>query len=77
MVGSPRYTRSLYQGTLFTRGLLYFTSTSKLLLGNLVQRDFHLFFFFLSPLETMNFTPLHKIVKEVREFIFRYFTLKK
>ena len=31
----------------------------------------------LSPLETMNFTPLHKIVKEVREFIFRYFTLKK
>ena len=34
-------------------------------------------FFILSPLETMNFTPLHKIVKEVREFIFRYFTLKK
>ena len=31
----------------------------------------------LSPLETMNFTPLHKIVKEGREFIFRYFTLKK
>ena len=25
----------------------------------------------------MNFTPLHKIVKEVREFIFRYFTLRK
>ena len=33
-----------------------------------------LLLFYLSPLETMNFTPLHKIVKEGREFIFRYFT---
>ena len=52
--------------------------------GRNLSLSFFFFFFspfflfiYLSPLETMNFTPLHKIVKEVREFIFRYFTLKK
>ena len=33
-------------------------------------------FYCFIPFETINFTPLHKIVKEGREFIFQYFTLK-